>query len=133
MSSRAEMLAVAERLFVAMEAGDLSMIRSLFVAETRVWHNTDRIEQSREEHLASLAALIGGSHSRTYEIVRREFIHGGFMQQHVLRVESHASETFDVPVCVIGLVEDDHVIRLDYYWDSAQAGAMLDGLTRGLS
>jgi len=133
MSSRAEMLALAERFFLAIETGDLATVRSLYAAETRIWHNDDRIEQSREEHLASLAAFVGGSHSRVYEIIRRECIHGGFMQQHVLRVESHAGETFELPACVICLVEDERIIRLDHYFDSVQAGALLEGLTRGLS
>ncbi len=133
MSSKADILDLADSLFLAIEAGDLETVRALHAPHALIWHNPDRVEQSREENLASLAAFVGGSHSRTYEVTRRELFHGGFVQQHVLRVESHAGETFEVPACVVCLVEDGRITRLDEYFDSVQLGALVEGLTRGLS
>ncbi|MBI5504209.1 MAG: nuclear transport factor 2 family protein [Deltaproteobacteria bacterium] len=133
MSSKGAILDLADRLFLALEAGDLDAVRALHAPHALVWHNNDRIEQSREENMASLAAFVGASRSRFYEVTRREPFHGGFFQQHVLRVESHAGETFEVPACVVCLIEDGRITRLDEYFDSAQIGELVEGLTRGLS
>jgi len=132
-SSREEILDLAERFFLALEAGDMETVRGLYAPDARIWQNSERIELSREENMASVAVLVGGSHSRLYEIIRREPFPGGFFQQHVLRVESHAGETFELAACVVCLIEDGRIVRMDEYNDSVHAGVLLEVLTRGLS
>lgn len=133
MTTRADILSLAERFFAAIEDGDLSTVRDLYAPEASIWHNNDRTNQSREENLATLNAFIGASRSRRYEITMREVFAGGFVQEHVLTAESHAGETFELPACIVCLAEHGRITRLAEYFDSAQVNELVAGMTRGLS
>src|SRR5690606_30428556 len=78
-------LAVAERLFDALGRGDLETYRQLMDPTAVVWTNFDDRRHDAEgagRLVAFLVDMVVGLH---YEIVRREPIPGGFVQQHVLR------------------------------------------------
>ena len=47
-------LALADRLFAAIEAGDTSTVAELYAPDVKVWHNYDQIEQERDANLATL-------------------------------------------------------------------------------
>ena len=59
----------------------------------------------------------------------RVAIPGGFLQQHVLEVET-ANGPFSMPACIVVEVRDRRISRLDEYLDSGQAAA-LTKLARG--
>jgi ketosteroid isomerase-like protein len=114
-------LAVADRLFGAVERGDLDELRRLYDPDARIWHNFDGREQSVEENLQTLTWMCGRLFDRTYEIVRREVLPDGFVQQHVLRGLTRAGEPFAMPACMIVRCADGRITRIDEYLDAAQA------------
>ena len=53
--SAKEFLEVADRLFKAIERGDVDSIRNnIYAADAKIWHNFDDMVQSVDENLATL-------------------------------------------------------------------------------
>ena len=90
-------LEVAERLVGAIEAGNPEGVRAVYATDATIWHNFDDVEQSVEENLATLAWLIERLPERSYDIVRRERLPDGFLQQHVLRGRTRSGAAFSRP------------------------------------
>ena len=56
---------------------------------------------------------------RSYEITRLEEIAGGYLQQHVLRLTSHAGEELVMYACAVVTVADGRIQRIEEYLDPA--------------
>jgi ketosteroid isomerase-like protein len=117
----ADVLAVAERFFRAVEKGDVEGIRAIYAPDARIWHNNDGIEQTVDENLRVLAWVAKNLSNRRYKVKRRVVIPGGFMQQHVLEADT-VGGPFAMPACIVCEVRDGRITRLEEYLDSAQAG-----------
>lgn len=126
-------LALAERFFRAIETGDLEGIRACYAPDAVIWHNNDRLDETREQNAATLTAFIGSSRSRRYLVSRRETFAGGFFQQHVLVAESMSGETVELPACVVCTVDHGVITRLDEYFDSLQVAALVQCMSAGLA
>jgi uncharacterized protein len=61
---------------------------------------------------------------RRYDIVRRERLSDGFLQQHVLRGTTRSGATLEMPACLVVRVEQGRITRLDEYLDVAQAAVL---------
>jgi len=109
---------IAEKLFVAIENGDVDAIRNIYTPDTKIWHNNDSIAQSVEQNLATLKWVINNIKGVKYTDVRRQPTPSGFVQQHVLRGRFKDKE-IALPACIIATVEGGHITRLDEYLDSA--------------
>jgi len=112
---------IADRLFAAIERGDVEGVRGVYDPDARVWHNYDEVEQSVEENLGVLAWVIRTLADRSYDEVRRQPTTTGFVQQHVLRFTRGDGTRQEVPACLV--VACDHeagtITRIDEYIDSA--------------
>ena len=67
--------------------GDSAALGELYADDAVVWHNTDGIEMTKEENLASLDALAAMTTTRSFSNIRRYEIDGGFVQQHVMHLD----------------------------------------------
>jgi ketosteroid isomerase-like protein len=117
------MLALADRLFAAVEAGDIESVRELYAPDALIWHNTDGKEETVEENLRILAwitKIVDGLH---YEVVRRRATCDGFVAQHVVRGRTPNGREVNLPACVICTVVDGRITRLDEYLDSRHISA----------
>jgi ketosteroid isomerase-like protein len=123
----ADALDVAERLFAAIEAGDVEAVRSVYAPDAEIWHNHDGVAQSVDENLRVLGWLVTRCSDLRYTEVRRSATDGGFVQQHVLRLTSPAGEALAIPACIVGTVVDGRIARIDEYLDSAQIGRVARG------
>ncbi|PKQ05032.1 MAG: ketosteroid isomerase [Alphaproteobacteria bacterium HGW-Alphaproteobacteria-11] len=117
-------LVVAERFFRAVETGDTEEVSRIYAPDARVWHNFSQAEQSVEENLKVLRWMARKLPGRRYDVLRRVVIPGGFMQQHVVRGALADGSNFAMPACVICLVEDGRISRLEEYLDPAQAAVL---------
>lgn len=111
-------LALAERFFAAVEAGDLDAVRDIYAPHAVIWHNYDGIEQTREENLRTLAWAVRHIDGMRYEDVRRSRTDGGFVQQHVVRGRNAIGIEVEMPACIVITVDDGRISRLDEYLDS---------------
>lgn len=111
--------AIAAAFFDAIERGDLPAVRKLYADHALVWHNTDNAQQTVDENLALLGAFIGRTVSRAYVDRRLHLFAGGFVQQHRLCATKQDGSTVELHAAIICQVDEEHIVRLDEYLDSA--------------
>lgn len=120
-----EIRQLAARFFDAVAAGDLDGVRACYATDAVVWHNTDEIEQTREENLATLAQFVRLIPERRYEDRRVEVFADGFVQQHVLRGRRRDGVEVALPAVIVVRLADGMIVRLDEYLDSAQVARFI--------
>jgi ketosteroid isomerase-like protein len=118
-ASGGEALVIGERLFKAIERGELEAIRALCAPELRVAHAHDGLEQGLDDYLLVLGWVSRHVKGLRYTKVRRERMEHGFVQQHVLRGTSLSGEELAIPACLVVRIEAGRVVRIDEYLDPA--------------
>lgn len=120
----ASAMEVAERLFSAIERGDIDVVAACYADDIAIWHNDSKRSEGRERNLRTLAWVITNVRDRRYEEIRRQPTPDGFVQQHVLRGTAANGATLELPACIICTVVDGKITRLDEYLDSAQTAVL---------
>lgn len=110
--------AIADRLFGAIESGDIEALHELYAPDAVIWHNFDDAEQSREQNVRMLGWAVRHLTGMRYTDVRRSVTDEGFVQQHVLRAVNQAGVEIVVPACLVVTVSGGLITRLDEYLDS---------------
>ena len=116
---------VADRLFAAIEAGDLDTVRALYAPDAVIWHNTDGTEQTVEQNLRVLRWVVDHLADRRYKEVRRSTTPTGFVQQHVLRCTRRDGTRVEVPACLVVTCAAGRITRLEEYLDSAHVARLI--------
>ena len=118
-------LEVADRLFKAIEHGDVAAIREIYAPGAKIWHNNDGATQTVEQNLAVLGWVVAHISEIAYTETRLQATPTGFVQQHVMRgrVKSSGKE-LRLPACIICEVEHGKITRLDEYLDSAHTAVL---------
>ena len=114
-----EIETIASAFFAAIERGDLDAVRELYSPEAEIWHNVTNRVQTREENLALLRYFTGRVSDRRYQVLAREFFHGGFVQRHILHGKLASGERIAAPVCLVIYVSKGKVDRVFEYLDPA--------------
>jgi ketosteroid isomerase-like protein len=125
MTVNRDIATVAERFFAAIEAGDAEAARDLYAPDAEIWHNTDGITMRPEDNLKTLAWMGRNLPDLQYTQVRRSATDDGFVQQHVLVATNRAGQRIEVPACIVIVIEDGKIARLDEYLDSASVAAIM--------
>ena len=115
---------LADSLVAAIEAGDTDALRQIYAPIAGIWHNFDQVTQTVDENLATLGWLIERLPERRYDIVRRERLADGFLQQHVLVGTTRRGDRLELPACLVVRVEAGRITRLEEYLDPAQAAVL---------
>lgn len=118
--------AIAERLFAAIEAGDIDAVRSLYAPDVAVWHNHDGLVQGLDDNLRVLGWMSKHVPGARYTDVRRSSTDTGFVQQHVLVATNRAGREVAVPACIVAEIADGRITRLDEYLDSAHIAQLME-------
>lgn len=123
----AEILSLADRLFAAIEAGDLDAIASCWADDVVVWTNFGGA-RDRDTSLKVLRWLVGRMPDLRYEVTRREAIADGFLQQHVLRGTAPDGTAVEMPACIVATTaatpSGHRITRIDEYLDPAATAAL---------
>jgi uncharacterized protein len=117
-------LALADRFFTAIGAGDLDAVRDIYADDAEIWHNPDGVVQTRDENLRTLGWVVTNLRDRSYDEVRRSATDDGFVQQHVLRATRADGQRVEIPACIVCRVADGRITRLDEYIDSAHVARL---------
>jgi ketosteroid isomerase-like protein len=112
-------LEVAERLFKAIEAGDVDAVKDIYAPDAEIWHNTDGVVQSPADNVRTLTWLTTNLRDIAYTEIRRSATDDGFVQQHVLVLTNRAGQRVEVPACIVVRITDGRITHLDEYIDSA--------------
>lgn len=116
-----ELLAAGEKLFTAVEYGDLEDLWKIFADGAVVWHNTDNKLTSVAQSIKNLRAIKDATTVFHYEDIRREPTPDGFVQQHVLHMKMKTGEEIHDRCCCVCRVENGRIAHMDAYHDSAAA------------
>ena len=127
--TRTRIADVADRLFGAIERGDVDAVRTMYHPEAKVWHNNDGIEQTVDENMRVLGWMARTLATRHYRVIRREALPDGFFQQHVLETTLPNGTAWNLDACVVVRVVDGLVVRLDEYLDSAKVAELSAALS----
>jgi len=120
-----EILALADRLFGAIEAGDVEGVRGCYAPDIQVWHNFDDKTQTLEENLTTLSWMVGRLGDRRYDISRRDVVADGLWQLHVLRgTVVSTGEPFAMPAAMLLTMADGRITRIAEYLDPLPARAL---------
>lgn len=119
-------LDVAQHFFTAIETGDVEAVSRLYAPDVVVWHNTDGVEQTAGQNLATLTWMVRHLSDRRYEVIRRVATEDGFVQQHVLRAQAPGGE-LALPACIVARVQEGRISRIDEYLDSAHLAVLTPG------
>lgn len=116
--TEAELLSFADRFFKATFSGDLDLLKTLYAEDAIIWHNTDRREIGVAENLEIVRKFATILPDQCCEVVRREVLPDGFMQQDLLRATLPDGSPFSQTSCVIVRLKDGLIKRVDEYVDS---------------
>jgi ketosteroid isomerase-like protein len=122
---------VADRLFAAIERGDVAAVDAMWSDDIAVWRTDGRRDPTRTDDKARALRVIGwfvaATAERGYEILDRQVFDGGFVQQHVLRAAGRAGQSIAMRVCIVIRVRSGGLIeRIDEYFDPAEIAPLLD-------
>jgi ketosteroid isomerase-like protein len=117
-------LAFADRFIGAIERGDADAVRACYAPDARIWHNTDKREQTVEQSLRSIDWFARKLPERKYRVQHREALKDGFLQQHVLEAVLPDGTAWSLNACVVARMQNGVIVRLDEYLDSAEAAAL---------
>jgi ketosteroid isomerase-like protein len=118
---------VADRLFSAIEAGDVDAVAAMWSDDVTVWHAGDNRPNDRARALRVIEWFVNATADRHYDVLDRRFFPGGFVQQHLLHGETKAGAPYSLRVAIIIDVGRDALItRIDEYFDPADLAPLLN-------
>ncbi|MGV0646578.1 nuclear transport factor 2 family protein [Mycolicibacterium sp. XJ879] len=118
---------VADRLFAAIEKGDIAAVGQMWSDDVVVWKVADR-DRDKDRALRVITWFMNATTDRRYEILERKLFDGGFVQQHILHANGNKGGLIAMRVCIVIKVGTDGLIRrIDEYFDPAQISPLLDG------
>ena len=113
------MTELARNFFNAVERGDVDALKQYYAPDARIWHNTDELEQSPDDNVQTLKGFVTRIRDRKYGDRRVHVFPGGFVHQHTLSgVRTKDGVAVRLVACIVCLVEDGRITRLDEYFDS---------------
>ncbi len=113
---------IANRFFAAVEAGDLETVTSFYHPDVRIWHSRDEADTDIHQSRELLQLFFSRVSNRRYEIVRRHFFDGGFVQEHVTHGVMADGSAMRLPVCFLCHLDDDgRIVRIAEYLDSSKS------------
>lgn len=111
---------VADRLFAAIENGDVVAVDRLWSTDIAVWRVGARRDDDKARAMRVIDWFVGATTERRYEILDRRLFYGGFVQQHILSATGHAGQSISLRVCIVIRVGTHGLIdRIDEYFDPA--------------
>ncbi|HTY30732.1 nuclear transport factor 2 family protein [Mycobacterium sp.] len=122
---------VADRLFAAIERGDVAAVDRLWGNDIAVWRVGARRGPSKSDDKARAMRVIDwfitATTDRRYEILDRRLFDGGFVQQHILHATGRAGQSISMRVCIVIRVGTNGLIdRIDEYFDPADIAPLID-------
>ena len=123
-------VAVADRLFTAIEKTDKATVERLWSDDIAVWRAGSRRDPRRTDDKARALRVIdwfiSATTERHYEVLDRQLFADGFVQQHILHATGHAGQSISMRVCIVIRVGKNGLIdRIDEYFDPAEIAPLL--------
>ncbi|HTX93885.1 MAG TPA: nuclear transport factor 2 family protein [Mycobacterium sp.] len=123
---------VADRLFTAIEQGDVAAVDRMWSDDIAVWRVGARRDNAKAGALRVIEWFITATTQRRYQILDRQLFSGdsdvsGFVQQHILHATGHAGQSISMRVCIVIKVGTNGLIeRIDEYFNPAEIAPLID-------
>ncbi|SON62784.1 hypothetical protein MSIMFI_04313 [Mycobacterium simulans] len=123
---------VANRLFTAIENGDLAAVDRLWNDNIAVWRVGTRRDNDKARALRVIDWFISATTERRYEVLDRQIFDSGeastgFVQQHVLHATGQDAQSIALRVCILIKLDENGLInRIDEYFDPAGLAPLLE-------
>jgi ketosteroid isomerase-like protein len=112
--------AIADKLFAAMEAGDIDTVAAMCSDDVAVWHAGDGRTRDKARGLKVVNWFLSATANRHYDMVSRQPFDGGFVQQHVLSGTARDGKPYSMRIAMIIHVSVDGLITsVHEYFDPA--------------
>ncbi len=121
---------IADRLFGAIERGDVGELAALWSQDIVVWRQGGGRERDKARGLKVIAWFIESTTDRRYEVLDRRIFDGGFVQQHIVNATARGGCPLSFRACLVVTVGADGAItRIDEYLDPADLAALTGATT----
>jgi ketosteroid isomerase-like protein len=118
---------VADRLFSAIEAGDVGAVAAMWSDDVTVWHTGDQRPSDKARAIRVIEWFVSATTDRHYDVLDRRFFDDGFVQQHRLHGTTRTGAPYSLRVGIFFSVGGDGLItRIDEYLDPADLAPLLD-------
>jgi ketosteroid isomerase-like protein len=117
---------IADRLFSAIEAGDVGAVAAMWSDDVTVWHAGDKRPSDKARAIRVIDWFVSATADRHYDILDRRFLGDGFVQQHRLHGTTRTGTPYSLRVGIIFQIGRDGLItRIDEYFDPADLAPLL--------
>jgi len=121
------MTSVADRLFSAIEDGDIDAVAAMWSDDVSVWHAGDKRPSDKARAMRVIEWFVSATADRHYDVFDRRVFEGGFVQQHVLSGTARNGTPYSLRVGIIIAVGPDGLItRIDEYLNPADLAPLLN-------
>jgi ketosteroid isomerase-like protein len=125
-----EMHDVADRLFAAIEQGDLAAVEALYADDVVVWNSVMPRPMDKARSLAVLEWLMAPGVSRQYEVHERLVDGDRLAQRHTLRVTIPDHDMIEMPVSLFITIDGGRITAIDEYVDSQVTDLLIERVPR---
>lgn len=110
---------IIDKMYAAIEQGDMDALAALFAPGARIWHNVDETEKSIEEASGPLLHLYNSATRIDYRD-RRLAVDGDLLfVQHAICAPLKSGGEIRLPGMMrIQLADDGRIARIEEYFDS---------------
>jgi ketosteroid isomerase-like protein len=112
---------ILDRFFGSMQPCDTATLRDCLTEDAIVWHSFDRVMMRPEDVVKSWEGMATSFTERGVTDVRRQQTATGYVQQHLFVVRGKDGARKAWPVCIVVLISDGRIARLDEYIDLSAA------------
>ena len=110
---------IIQKMYAAIEQGDMAAFKTCFTPDARVWHNDDETDQDIETVCKGLMYLHTVSTNIDYKERRLASMGNLHFVQHVLTADLKSGDKLHLPA-MMRIETDDSglIVRLEEYYDS---------------
>lgn len=112
-------VAVLDRFFAAIEAGDIDTVEQIYDPDVKVWLNVTAQTIDRKESLAVLRYFTQRLVGMRYEILERRTWEGGAVQRHVVRGQV-GGRPLTIQACIVFHLADGRITHVFEYVDAKE-------------
>jgi len=118
-AGNASAVAVLDRFFAAIEAGDIDAVEQIYDPDVAVWLNVTSQTIDREQSLGVLRYFTERLVGMRYEILERRTWDGGAVQRHVVRGQV-GDRALTIQACIVFHLADGRITHVYEYLDAKE-------------
>lgn len=115
-----EIRALCHRFFDALEARDINGVAALYHDDFQFWFNATGKTTGKAELVEAMPAGNARHRRRTYNDRIVHTFATGFVMQYTLNLTHHDGSQTALFPCVVAIVHDGRILRMDEYIDSGK-------------